>query len=69
MMKLPPGTQGGQRFKLNGKGYIAKVGHRGDEFIEIRIAVPKDIPDNAKEAITTIEALYTENPRKNLGEK
>jgi molecular chaperone DnaJ len=69
MMKLPPGTQGGQRFKLNGKGYIAKAGHRGDEFIEIRIAVPKDIPDNAKEAITTIEALYTENPRKNLGEK
>lgn len=69
MMKLPPGTQGGRRFKLSGKGYIAKSGMRGDEFVEIRIAVPKDIPDTAKDAISTIEALYTENPRKNLGEK
>ncbi|MGO9379467.1 MAG: molecular chaperone DnaJ [Dissulfurispiraceae bacterium] len=69
MMKLPPGTQGGQRFKLSGKGYIVKSGHRGDEFVEIRIAVPKVIPDEAKEAIKTIDALYSENPRKNLGDK
>ena len=69
MMKLPPGTQGGRRFKLSGKGYISKTGHRGDEYVEIRIAVPKDIPEKAKEAIEIIEALYTENPRKNLGEK
>jgi molecular chaperone DnaJ len=69
MMKLPPGTQGGRRFKLSGKGYISRAGHRGDEYVEIRIAVPKDIPENAKEAIMTIEALYTENPRNNPGEK
>jgi molecular chaperone DnaJ len=69
MMKLPPGTQGGRKFKLSGKGYIGKSGRRGDEFVEIRIAVPSEIPEEAKEAISTIEALYTENPRKNLGEK
>jgi molecular chaperone DnaJ len=69
MMKLPPGTQGGQRFKLSGKGYVTKSGHRGDEFVEIRIAVPRNIPDDAKDAISAIEALYAENPRKKLGEK
>ncbi len=69
MMKLPPGTQGGRKFKLSGKGYVDKNGRRGDEFVEIRIVVPQEIPENAKEAVRTIEALYTENPRKNLGEK
>ncbi|HMK56502.1 MAG TPA: molecular chaperone DnaJ [Dissulfurispiraceae bacterium] len=69
MMKLPPGTQGGRKFKLSGKGYIGKSGGRGDEFIEIRIAVPTEIPEKAKDAVRTIEALYTENPRKKLGEK
>jgi molecular chaperone DnaJ len=70
MMKLPSGTQSGQRFKLAGKGYIAsRSGHRGDEYVEIKVAVPKDIPEKAKESIKAIEALYKESPRKNIGEK
>jgi molecular chaperone DnaJ len=69
MMKLPPGTQGSQRFKLGGKGYISKSGHRGDEYVEIRIAVPKDIPEKAKAAVETIESLYKDSPRKSLGER
>ena len=67
MVKLPPGTQGGQRLKLSGKGFVsARTKHRGDEYVDIKIAVPKDIPENAKDALKTIEALYTENPRKRL---
>jgi molecular chaperone DnaJ len=69
MMKLPPGTQGGQRFKLSGKGYITRTGQRGAEYVEIKIAVPKNIPEKAKEAIRVIEDLYAEDPRKGLGEK
>jgi len=69
MMKLPPGTQGGRKFKLSGKGYIDKSGGRGDEYVEIRIAVPTEIPEKAREAVKTIEALYSGNPRSRLGEK
>jgi molecular chaperone DnaJ len=70
VMKLPAGTQGGRRFKLSGKGYIAsKSGQRGDHYVEIRIAVPRDIPDKAKDAINVIEQLYKESPRKNMGDK
>lgn len=66
-MKLPPGTQGGQRFKLSGKGFVSpKTKHRGDEYVDIKIVVPKDIPESAKEAINKIEALYKENPRKGM---
>jgi molecular chaperone DnaJ len=68
VMKLPAGTQGGQRFKLSKKGFISpKTKNRGDEYVDIKIAVPKDIPENAKEAINKIEALYKESPRKRMG--
>lgn len=67
VMKLPPGTQGGQRFKLSGKGFISpKTKHRGDEYVDIKIVVPKDIPESAKDAINKIEALYKEDPRKGM---
>ncbi len=67
MMTLPPGTQGGQRFKLSGKGFNSpKGGHRGDEYVEIRIVVPKGVTEKAREAIATIESLYRENPRKGM---
>ncbi|HSW64796.1 MAG TPA: molecular chaperone DnaJ [Dissulfurispiraceae bacterium] len=67
-MKLPASTQGGQRFKLSGKGFInPKTKERGDQFVVIKIAVPKNIPDSAQDAIKTIEALYGDNPRKHLG--
>lgn len=67
-MKLPAGTQGGQRFKLSGKGFLnPKTKDRGNQYVEIRIAVPKTIPEKAQDAVRTIEALYPENPRKYLG--
>lgn len=67
LMKLPTGTQGGQRLKLSGRGFISpKSKKRGDEYVEIKIVVPKDIPEKAKEAIEVIESLYKENPRKEL---
>jgi molecular chaperone DnaJ len=70
MMTLPAGVQGGRRFKLSGKGYVSsKTGHRGDEYVEIRIAVPKDIDDRTKQAIGVIEQAYKENPRRHMGEK
>ncbi len=67
LMKLPSGTQSGQRLKLSGRGFISpKSKKRGDEYVEIKIVVPKDIPEKAKEAIEVIESLYKGNPRKEL---
>lgn len=66
-MTIPPGTQGGQRFKLSGKGFPEpKTGVRGNQYVDIKIVVPKDINSKAKEAIKDIESLYRENPRKGM---
>lgn len=69
-MTLPPGTQGGQRLKLSGKGLPStKTGVRGNQYVDIKIVVPKDITNKAKEAIKEMESLYRESPRKGMVRK
>ena len=64
---LPAGTQGGQRLKLSGKGFPStKTGVRGNQYIDIKIIVPKDIDGKAKDVIRAVDALYQENPREGL---
>lgn len=70
VMTIPPCTQGGQKFKLTGKGLPAqKTGIRGDQYITIKIAVPKDLTESAKDKIKEIDALYRKNPREGLFNK
>lgn len=69
-MTLPAGTQSGQKFKLSGKGFpSSKTGSRGNQFVNIKIAVPKNIPQKAQSAIHEIETLYRESPRKGMTRK
>jgi len=70
VMTLPPGTQGGQRLKLSGKGFPSpKTGTRGNQYVNIKIVVPKNITNKAKEALREIESLYKENPREGMVRK
>jgi molecular chaperone DnaJ len=66
-MTLPAGTQGSQRFKLSGKGFHSpKTGVRGNQYVDIKIVVPKDLDNEAKDAVRKIDGLYKEDPRKRL---
>lgn len=66
-MTLPAGTQSGQKFKLSGKGFPStRTGKRGDQYVTIKIAVPKNITERARHAIQEIEGLYRESPRKGM---
>ncbi|HVR40357.1 MAG TPA: J domain-containing protein [Thermoanaerobaculia bacterium] len=61
--RIPAGTQGGRTFRLTGKGVKKKSGGNGDQYYRVQIAVPREAPD---EAVDAIEAAYQENPRANL---
>lgn len=61
--RIPPGTQGGQTFRLSGKGVKKKGGGYGDHYYRVEIMVPRDAP---AEAIEQIESQYAANPRANL---
>jgi len=70
VMTIPPGTQGGQKFKLSGKGFPSpRTGARGNQYVIAKIVVPKDISNKGKDAIREIEALYKENPREGIGRR
>ena len=51
-MKIPQGTQNGQKFRLRGKG-LSKMGGaaRGDQYVVINVEIPKDIDDDTKEVV------------------
>lgn len=54
-LKVPHGTQNGAKFRMRGYGvpHMGESG-RGDQFVEIRVAVPKDV---SKEQETLIKKL------------
>ena len=59
--RIPAGTQGGQTFRLSGKGV-----KKGDHYYRVEIQVPRDLPPDGREAVETIEKSYAENPRASL---
>lgn len=63
--RIPAGTQGGQTFRLSGKGVRKKSGS-GDHYYKVQIVVPRDLPPPAIDAVDKIEASYRENPRSGL---
>ena len=51
-LTIPEGTQTGTMFRLKGKGvpYLRSTG-RGDQFVTVRVVVPKGLNSNQKEAL------------------
>jgi molecular chaperone DnaJ len=54
---LPAGTQNGDRFRLRGKG-IPNVysKNRGDQYVTIRVEVPRNLNAKQKEALKAFDA-------------
>ena len=48
-LKLPPGTQSGQRFRLRARGLPAASGTRGDLYVVAQIRIPKTLSDRERE--------------------
>ncbi len=48
-LKIPAGTQGGQRFRLRDRGLPTASGGRGDLYVVTEIAIPKKLTDAERE--------------------
>lgn len=68
-LRIPPGTESGQKFRLRERGFpsLRNPSLRGDQFIEVKITLPKVISEETKELLRQFEKLNTENPRKAMG--
>ena len=63
-MRIPPGTQSGQVLRLRGKGvYIGNSGRRGDQYVKVRIVVPKARSEELKRLMQEYQRLNPEDPR------
>ena len=47
-LRIPPGTQAGQRFRLRDRGVPAANGGRGDLLIEVRIVLPAVVDERGE---------------------
>ena len=66
-LKVPPGSQSGQKLRLRGKGFPKKGGQRGDLIVRLKIVVPKDLTAREKELFAEMAKVSSFNPRKVKG--
>ncbi len=68
-LKIPAGTESGQKFRLRERGFpsLRNPQLRGDEFVEVKIALPRVISEETKELLRQFEKLNPESPRKAMG--
>lgn len=67
-LRIPPGTQSGQRFRLHGRGVPStRDGRPGDLVIEVRLVLPRLLDERSKELMREFGRLNQEHPRKDLG--
>ncbi|PYK43689.1 MAG: hypothetical protein DME46_07260, partial [Verrucomicrobia bacterium] len=57
-LKLPPGTQGGQRFRLRGRGLPGVSGQRGDLYVVVQISIPKKLSEGERELWEQLAQLH-----------
>jgi molecular chaperone DnaJ len=58
-LRIPPGTQAGQRFRLRERG-VPSPARRGDLLVEIRIVLPQIVDERGKELMREFGRLYGE---------
>ena len=71
LLKIPPGTQPGQKLRLREKGVSSATqeGARGDEIVEITVKIPMPRDERTKELLRELATLNPEDPRAELWTK
>ncbi len=67
-LKIPPGTQSGQKLRLRGRGAPSAGGRgRGDQLVEVKVVLPEISDERSKELLRELSRLNPQNPRENIG--
>jgi molecular chaperone DnaJ len=68
-LRIPPGTQSGQRLRVRERGApSARDGRRGDFIVEVRLMLPKVLDERSKELLREFGRINGENVREQPGE-
>lgn len=62
-IKIPPGTQGGQKLRVRGRGLPQRDGGNGDLIVVARIEVPERVTDSERKLWEQLQRESRFNPR------
>ncbi len=62
-LRVPPGTQSGQKFRLRDRGAPSRNGRRGDLVVEVRLRLPKILDERSKELLREFGRINGESVR------
>lgn len=63
-LRIPVGTQCGQKFRLRGRGVpLPGGGERGDLYVSIVVVIPSAADPGGRRLFQELEKIYPENPR------
>jgi molecular chaperone DnaJ len=66
-LRVPPGTQSGQRFRLRERGVPSpRDGSRGDLVVEVRVVLPKVLDERSKELLREFGRINGDDVRREL---
>jgi molecular chaperone DnaJ len=66
-VRVPPGTQSGQRFRVRERGVTSpRTGRRGDLVVEVRLTLPKLLDERSKELLREFGRVNSEDVRADL---
>jgi molecular chaperone DnaJ len=50
MLRIPPGTQPGRKFRIKGQG-IERNAHRGDQLVQVQVTIPERLTEEQQEQL------------------
>lgn len=62
-LKVPPGAKSGQRLRLRGQGLNKRKGGRGDEYVRLKIVVPKEASAEERRLYEELKRVSRFDPR------
>ena len=65
-LKVPAGSQNGQRMRAKGHGLMNKAGERGYLFVQLKAVMPKTSDDEVKALWQELAKKAAFNPRENF---
>jgi molecular chaperone DnaJ len=62
-LKIPAGTQSGQRFRLRDRGAVSRNGQRGDLVVEVLLRLPRVLDERSKALLREFGQINAESVR------
>jgi molecular chaperone DnaJ len=68
-LRVPPGTQSGQKFRVRELGVAGRDGRRGDLVVEVMLVLPRLLDERSKELMREFGKINAGDVRAGLGDR